>query len=137
MHVIPPTYVTDFMTGRKVRGFITDPSAPGKYLCNFGDCRKPTGHRNYAVCWEHTAEPFREHRVATEHAERYDSEFMADMKICDPPRVSSNRIHVEIVMQGATVRKAREMHALRSRKPLMGEERRGHGTGEIDLGEIS
>jgi hypothetical protein len=130
-------YVTDFMTGKLVRGFIPDPSAPGKYLCNFGECRQPTGHRNYAVCWKHTAEPFREHRVATEHAERYDREFMAAMKICDPPSVLSSRVSIEIVMQGATVRKARELRASRKRKPLMSDERRGHGVGEIDLGEIS
>jgi len=38
-------------------------------------------------------------------------------------------------MQGATVRKARELHAMRTRKPLMGE-RRATACGEIDLGEI-
>jgi hypothetical protein len=128
-------YVTDFMTGKRIRSFIEDPSSPGKYLCNFDDCRKPTGHRNYAVCWKHTAEPFRELRVATEHAERFDREFMADMKICDPPPVSSSRVSIEIVMSGAVVRKAREIHAIRKRKPVMGE-RRATGCGELYLGEI-
>lgn len=55
--------------------------------------------------------------------------------IDDAPRVSSSRVRVEIVMSGATVRKAREIHALRNRKPLMGE-RRASGCGELDLGEI-
>ena len=56
MQAIPPVYVVDFMTGRKVHRFIPDPAHPGKYLCNYGDCRRPTGHHNYAVCWEHTSE---------------------------------------------------------------------------------
>ena len=39
-------------------------------------------------------------------------------------------------MQGESVRKTRKMHALRNRKPLMGE-RHAHGVGDFDLGEIS
>jgi hypothetical protein len=136
VQTIPPVYVTDFMTGRKVRGFIPDPTQPGKYLCNFGDCRKPTGHRNYAVCWEHTSEAFRAHRVTTEHAETFDREFMAALKIADPPWVPARDVvTVEIAMQGAAVHKARELHAMRNRQPLMGE-RRASGCGELDLGEI-
>jgi hypothetical protein len=53
----------------------------------------------------------------------------------DAPRVSRGVVYSEIAMQGAVVRKAREMHAIRKRKPLMGE-RRAHGAGELDLGEI-
>lgn len=136
MNVIPPTYVTDFMTGKLVRGFIPDPSAPGKYLCNFGDCRKPTGHHNYAVCWEHTSEVFREHRVETEQRDLFDREFMTALKICDPPRLSSSRARIEIVMQGAVVRKARELHAARKRKPLLADERRASECGQFNLGEI-
>jgi hypothetical protein len=130
-------YVTDFMTGKRVKGFIEDPAVPGQYLCHVDGCRKPTGHHNYAVCWEHTSEVFRESRAQVEHAFRFDKEFMASLKICDPPRLSSSRARIEVVMSGAAVRKARELHAVRNRKPLMGDERRGHTAGEIDLGEIS
>ena len=132
MQAVPPTYVVDFMTGRKVRGFIPDPANPGKYLCNHGDCRKPTGHHNYAVCWEHTSEPFRERRAAIEHADRYDREFLASLKICDPPRVSSSRVTIEIAMKGESVRKRRKYLALRRR--------RGDATrecGHYDLGEFA
>ena len=129
-------YVTDFMTGKRIKGFIEDPSSPGKYLCNVDGCRKPTGHHNYAVCWEHTSEVFREHRAAVEHADRYDREFMASMGIAEPPRLSSSRARIEIVMQGAVVRKARELHATRNRKALMGE-RHASGCGEIYLGDLS
>jgi hypothetical protein len=133
-------YVTDFMTEKRIKGFIEDPSSPGKYLCNVDGCRKPTGHHNYGVCWEHytdAPEAWRMERAAIEHAFLFDREFMADLRICHPPPVSSGRARIEIVMQGAVVRKAREIHAMRDCKPLMGDERRGHGTGEIDLGEIS
>ena len=65
----------------------------------------------------------------------YDREFTATMGICEPPRLSSSRARIEIVMQGTVVRKARELHAMRKRKPLMGEGR-ASGCGEIDLGEI-
>ena len=34
------------------------------------------------------------------------------------------------------MRKARELHAARHRKPLMSDERRGIECGELDLGEI-
>jgi hypothetical protein len=127
-------YVVDFMTGRMVKGFIADPSAPGKYLCN--ECGKPTGCHEYAVCWEHTPEPFRALRAEREAAQLFDKEFMRDLRICDPSRVASNRVRIEIVMQGAVVRKAREMHALRQRKSLMGE-RRAISCGEIYLGDLS
>lgn len=57
--------------------------------------------------------------------------------IDDAPRVARGVVYTEIVMQGATVRQEREAHAARNRKPLMSDERRGHGTGECDLGELS
>jgi hypothetical protein len=46
------------------------------------------------------------------------------------------KVYIKIEMQGAVVRKARELHARRKRKSLMGDEKRSHGVGEIDLGEI-
>jgi hypothetical protein len=54
----------------------------------------------------------------------------------DTPRVSRGTVYAEIVMQGEVVRKARELHARRKRKPLMGE-RRASGCGEINLGDLS
>jgi hypothetical protein len=129
-------YVTDFLTGKRIKGFIEDPAQPGQYLCNVDGCRRPTGHHNYAVCWEHTSDCFRELRAAVEHADRYYREFMASMGIAEPPRISSSRARIEIVMQGEPVRKARELHAARKRKPLMGE-RLATGCGEIDLEELS
>ena len=93
-------YVTDFLTGKRIRGFIEDPSSPGEYLCNADGCRKPTGHHNYAVCWEHISDAYRERRAEVEHADSYDREFTATMGICEPPRLSSSRARIEIVMQG-------------------------------------
>jgi hypothetical protein len=132
MQTVPPVYVVDFMTGRKVRGFIPDPSAPGKYLCNFGDCRNPTGHRNYAVCWKHTSQPFREHRVATEHAETFDREFMADMKICDPPPVARGLVYTELAICADIVGKRRKFLASRRRRSDATRE-----CGHYDLGEFA
>lgn len=54
--------------------------------------------------------------------------------MADP--VARGAVTVEIVMQGTAVRQARELHAMRNRKSLMGE-RRATSCGEIDLGEIS
>src|SRR5277367_449151 len=96
-------YVTDFMTAKRIKGYIEDPTAPGKYLCNADGCGKPTGHHNYAVCWEHTSEVFRERRAAVEHADRYDREFLTSLGIAEPPRISSSRARIEIVMQGESV----------------------------------
>jgi hypothetical protein len=45
-------------------------------------------------------------------------------------------VYIEVVMEGAVVRKARELHAMRNRKALMGE-RRATGCGMVDLGEIA
>ena len=58
------------------------------------------------------------------------------MKISAPPPVSSSRVSIEIVMRGAVVRKARELHAMRKHKLWMGE-RRASGCGEIYLGDLS
>jgi hypothetical protein len=129
-------YVTDPLMDERTKGFIEDPACPGKYLCNVDGCGKPTGHHNYAVCWEHTPDCFRELRAEVEHAAQFDKDFMASMGICEPPRLSSSRVSVEVVMQGEAVRKTRELHAARKRKPLMGESRAA-GCGEIDLGELS
>jgi hypothetical protein len=38
---------------------------------------------------------------------------MRDLRISDPPPISSGRAFVEVVMQGAAVRKARELYAAR------------------------
>ena len=105
-------------------------------LCRWCEGDVPTGFHEYFSCWAHTSEPFRALRAEREAAQLFDKGFMADLKISDPPRVSSGRLTIEIVMSGAAVRKAREMHALRKREPLMGE-RRASGCGELDLGEIS
>lgn len=55
----------------------------------------------------------------------------------DTPRVARGTVYAEIVMQGEVVRKARERHARRKRKPLMGERKRGAGCGHHDLGEFA
>lgn len=128
--------IKDFLTGRMVKGFIAHPTLPGKYLCNEDGCDRLTGCHEYAVCWEHTPEPFRALRAEREAAMLFDREFMADLKIAEPPNVTSGRVTFEIVMKGESVRKARELHAIRKRKPLMGE-RPATGCGEIDLGEIA
>ena len=54
----------------------------------------------------------------------------------DAPRVARGAVYLEIEMRGTTVREARELHAKRNRKPLLGE-RRATSCGELDLGEIS
>jgi hypothetical protein len=65
--------------------------------------------------------------------ERFDRKFLESCGIA----VDAERgtVSVEIVMSGAVVRHARELHAMRNRKPLMGE-RRATGCGEVDLGAI-
>ena len=67
--------------------------------------------------------------------EEYDRKFLTDCGVKVDP-LPSQTVQVEIVMQGESVRKAREMHALRHRKPLMGE-RRASECGMVDLGEIT
>ena len=69
-----------------------------------------------------------------EEREQFDRKFLSDCGIAgDAP--ARGVVTVEIVMQGESVRKASEMHAMRKRKPLMGE-RHTTGCGELDLGEI-
>src|ERR1700752_98105 len=104
--------------------------ANGTALCRW--CTRPTKHYTLFICDE---------RVWTKmclprERELFDRKLLSDCGILvEPPRVSSSRVRVEIVMQGESVRKARELHAIRKRKPLMGE---GHATrcGEYDLGEL-
>jgi hypothetical protein len=105
--------------------------ANGTALCRW--CSRPTKHYTLFVCDERVW-----HRMClASEREQFDRKFLNDCGILtEPPRVSSSRVRVEIVMQGESVRKARELHALRNRKPLMGE-RHATGCGELDLGEIS
>ena len=105
-------------------------TANGTALCRW--CSQPTSHYTLFVC----AERIRYDICLASEREQYDRTFLHDCGILtDPPPVSSSRVSIEFVMSGATVRKARELHAMRNRKPLMGE-RRATGCGEIDLGEI-
>jgi hypothetical protein len=105
-------------------------------LCRWCEGDVPTGFHEYFACWRHTPNHMREERAAKEQRDLFDREFMAMLKICDPPPTSSSRVTVEIVMSGESVRKAREMHTMRNRKLLMGE-RRVTGCGQLDLGDIS
>ncbi len=59
----------------------------------------------------------------------------AFLNSCGISDVARGVVYVEIEMSGAVVRKARELHAMRNRKSLMGE-RRAASCGELDLGEI-
>ncbi|MGH9757262.1 MAG: hypothetical protein ACRD4M_05950 [Candidatus Acidiferrales bacterium] len=129
--------VSDLLSGRPLSGIISDPAVLGGYLCNADGCRKPTGHYNYFVSWQHTPDCFRQRRAMIEQRDLFDREFLAALKIANRDVSSSRDIHIEIVMQGEAVRKAREAHDARNRKPLMADERRGYGAGEIDLGDIS
>jgi hypothetical protein len=105
-------------------------NADGVSLCRW--CSKPTRHYTLFVC---------DARIHTqicmaEEREAYDRKFLKAVAIAPLYDLPPTRVTVEVVMQGATVRKAREMHAVRKRKPLMGE-RHATGCGELDLGEIS
>jgi hypothetical protein len=102
--------------------------ANGTALCRW--CSRLTKHYTVFICdariW---------HDVClAEEREQFDRKFLADCGIVVEP--ARGVVTLEIVMQGAAVRKAREMHAKRNRKPLMGE-RRATGCGELDLGEIA
>ncbi len=57
------------------------------------------------------------------------------MKTSVPPKPARGVVYIVVEIRGAAVRKARELHAMRNRRPLMGE-RRATGCGESDLGEI-
>jgi hypothetical protein len=103
-------------------------TADGVALCRW--CSKATSHYTLFVC----AERIRYRVCLVSEREHFDRKFLSDCGIAvdDAPA----RVTVEIVMQGAVVRKAREAHALRHRKPLMGE-RRASECGEIYLGDLS
>ena len=67
-----------------------------------------------------------------EERERYDTAFLKScgIAVADAPA----RVTVEIVMQGAVVRKVRERHAMRKRKPLMGERKTRYRMRRIGFG---
>jgi hypothetical protein len=107
-------------------------------LCRYCRGDVPTGHRNYFVCLDHCPEPFRPRMLAA-----IANEFNADdarlcvaMGIAPLHEFPPSPVRLEIAMQGEAVRKIREAHSMRNRKPLMSDERRGQGAGELDLGEI-
>jgi hypothetical protein len=100
----------------------------GTALCRW--CSQPTKHYTVFVCDQR----IRYDVCLASEREQYDRKFLSDCGIAvDDTR---GTVVIEIVMSGAMVRKARELHAMRNRKPLMGE-RRASGCGELDLGEIS
>jgi hypothetical protein len=105
-------------------------NAAGQSLCRW--CSKPTAHYTLFICdariWTRVC--------STEEREAYDRAFLSACGIAPLYDLPPSRVTLEIVMQGTSVRKARELHAMRNRKSLMGE-RRATGCGEIDLGEIS
>jgi|HubBroStandDraft_6_1064221.scaffolds.fasta_scaffold554942_2 hypothetical protein len=100
----------------------------GTALCRW--CSWPTRHYTSHVCDER----IRYDVCLPGERERYDRKFLSDCGIA----VDAARgvVYIEIEMRGEAVRKARELHAMRNRRVLMGE-RRGSGCGECDLGEIS
>jgi hypothetical protein len=109
------------------------PGNPCVYGCGETSCHYTLyvceNARKFGACLPQTAEDVR----------WGDRAFLNSCGIAvdDAPRVARGVVYSEIAMQGASVRKAREAHAARNRKPLMSDERRGHGTGECDLGELS
>lgn len=103
--------------------------ANGTALCRY--CSRPTKHYTVFICdariW---------HRVCSaSERERDDAAFLKACGIAPLYELPPSRVTVEIVMQGAVVRKARELHAMRNRK-LMGEHR-ATSCGELDLGDLS
>jgi hypothetical protein len=107
-------------------------------LCRWCEGDVPTQHRNYFTCLEHCPEPFRPRMLAAIANEfnADDAKLCAAMGIAPLYELPPTPVTLEIVMQGESVRKARELHAARKCKPLMGE-RLATGCGEIDLGELS
>jgi hypothetical protein len=89
------------------------------------DCGKPADSSGYC-------ETFRKY-MKCELKVWSDSKFLTDCGIAVEP--ARGRVYIKIEMQGESVRKARRRHAVRKRKPLMGE-RRASGCGELDLGEL-
>jgi hypothetical protein len=108
-------------------------NAAGVPLCRW--CSRLTRHYTLFICDER----IRYGSCLASEREGYDAAFLkaCGITVADEPVAACGVITVEIVMQGESVRKAREAHAARNRKPLMADERRGQGAGEIDLGEIS
>ncbi len=92
-------------------------TANGTALCRW--CSQPTAHYTLFVCNQRIW-----HRMClAEEREAYNRKFLTDCGVKVDPLPSRGTVEVEIVMQGATVRKARELHAMRNRKRLMGERR--------------
>ena len=104
-------------------------NAAGQSLCCY--CSRPTSHYVLFVCNDRIR-----YRCCGEASKRFDATFLKACGIAVADPVTRGAVTVEIVMQGAAVRKARELHALRNRKPLMGE-RRATGCGEVYLGDLS
>ena len=73
--------------------------------------------------------------LSAEDREWTDRAWLEILGVKVDPLPTRGNVSIEIVMQGAAVRKARELHAMRKRKPLIGE-RRASECGELDLGEI-
>jgi hypothetical protein len=84
--------------------------------------------RKFGACFPQTAEDVR----------WTDRAFLNSCGIAvdDAPRVARGVVYIEIEMKGESVRKARKRHALRKRKPLMGEHR-ATGCGHYKLGEFA
>ena len=82
--------------------------------------------RKFGACFPKTAEDIR----------WTDGAFLNSCGIAADAEAPCGTVYIEVVMEGAVVRKARELHAMRNRKALMGE-RRATGCGMVDLGEIA
>ena len=91
-------------------------------LCRW--CSRLTRHHTLFICDER----IRYGSCLASEREGYDAAFLkaCGITVADEPVAACGVITVEIVMQGESVRKAREMHAMRKRKPLLGE-RHAHG----------
>jgi hypothetical protein len=104
-------------------------------------CGTMSGHYTAYVC-ESQRKTMLCFPLSAEDKTWSDMAFLQSMgvAVADLPQrgtvVKRSAVTVEIAMQGDSVRKARKRHALRKRKPLMGE-RRGRGCGHYDLGEFA
>jgi hypothetical protein len=113
---------------------VSNPEYVGSNPCVYG-CGKKSSHYTLYVC-DNKRMSGRCDAATPAEADRL---FLKSCGIAVEP--SSVRapargvVNTEIVMQGEAVRTARELHAIRKRKPLMGE-RRATACGELDLGEI-
>lgn len=104
-------------------------NATGQSLCRW--CSKVTSHHTLFIC---------DARIETRmclasEREQFDRTFLSDCGIAPLYELPPTQVTVEIVMSGESVRKARELRAMRNRQPLMGE-RHATECGELDLGEI-